>query len=1049
MKDSDPNSAASPTHLVIRRPILASLLALVLAVLGISALVSVPLEQAPEVTIGIFVVNVVYPGAGPEDIEREVSRPLEEQLRGVRNVEWITTTAGTGVNVTVLRLVEGADLALARRDVQRAMDLVRSKLPADAEEPVMQEVAFGDVPIIYLALSGPTDPVHLRDLAEDLRDKIETVPGVSEVEIFGGAERQVRVRLDSERMRALQVDMTSVAQALGSQGTNAPAGVVDVGAKLSFLVRTKGAFETLDDIGEVVVPSGSGAPVKLSDIAVVRLEPERRQTAARVNSQSSVTLLVRKEDGVSTIPAAEAAKVMAYEFGVENGLQVHSFLEQRRYIERMLGILSTNALGGMLLVIAVLAIFLGLRLGLLIALAIPISLGTAIVGLWVMQEPLSGVAVFGLVLVLGMVVDGAIVMGEVTDRLWRQGATPPMAADGALHEVGRPIMASALTTMAAFVPMVFMPGVSGQFMGVLPVVVTVALVGAVLADHVLLPAAFSFVAARKPPPAKAANSSSISVRMIAAYRRFLQFCLRRRIVLAVISGGGITAAVLVVVTGAIGFEFFPRIDNGIFWVDLKAPAGTVLGVTDAAMAPLEAQVAALAGRETMVTTVGDSGRLNVDIRDVGGGIGSEWGRITVELAEPGERPRKQFELMDDLRERFPEMVGLELSMGERQEGPPQGAPVAIRIQGPSFDDLRTVERLVVAALQSHPAGKDVRSDLLEGRPELQVEMLRGQAAMVHGLTSAQVARTLQLAVFGVEVATFVDGDDALEVRLTVGDGRDLSLDSLGRIPLRTASGAVVPLDEVAEVKVVGGFQRIKRRNFKRTVTVRSDLADGFTSDVLRDDVRAQLSSMTLPESVTLEYEGDNLERDRSFIALVTIYPIALILIFAILVAQFGSFTQPICVVLMIPLSWIGSILGLAATGLSFGFMAGVGLVALSGIVVNDAIVLVDAINSFRAQGLGVREAATEAGVLRFRAVWLTTLTTFGGMSPFALALTTGAEFWQPLAITICFGLLFTTVLILIVLPGVYTLLVPAAEWLWATVKRQFGLGQGYDLPGAP
>ncbi len=1041
-------SENSPAHLVIRRPILASLLALILAVLGVSALVSVPLEQSPEVTIGIFVVNVIYPGAGPEDIEREVSRPLEQALRAVRNVEWITTTAGTGINVTVLRLVEGADLALARRDVQRALDLVRSKLPEDAEQPVMQEVAFGDIPIIYLALSGPTDPVHLRDLAEDLRDKIETVPGVSEVEIFGGAERQVRVRLDSERMRALQVDMTSVARALGSQGTNAPAGVVDVGAQLSFLVRTKGAFDTLDDIGEVVVPSGSGAPVKLSDIAVVRLEPERRQTAARVNTKPAVTLLVRKEDGVSTIPAAEAAKLMAHEFGAEHGLQVHSFLEQRRYIERMLGVLSTNAFGGMLLVIAVLAIFLGLRLGLLIALAIPISLGTAIVGLWFMQEPLSGVAVFGLVLVLGMVVDGAIVMGEVTDRLWRQGATPPMAADGALHEVGRPIIASALTTMAAFVPMVFMPGVSGQFMGVLPVVVTVALVGAVLADHVLLPAAFSFIAARTPPAAKEVDTSGLSYRVIVAYRGFLQFCLRRRIVLALISGGGITAAVLVVMTGAIGFEFFPRIDNGIFWVDLKAPAGTVLDVTDAAMAPLESQVAALPGRETMVTTVGDSGRLNVDVSDTGGGIGSEWGRITVELAEPGDRERKQFELMEDLRERFPEMVGLELSMGERQEGPPQGAPVAIRIQGPSFDDLRTVERLVVSALEKHPAGKDVRSDLLEGRPELQVEMLRGQAAMVHGLTSAQVARTLQLAVFGVEVATYVDGDDALEVRLTVGDGRDLSLDSLGRIPLRTASGAVVPLDEVAEVKVVGGFQRIKRRNFKRTVTVRSDLADGFTSDVLRDAVRKELGAMELPESVTLEYEGDNLERDRSFIALVTIYPIALILIFAILVAQFSSFTQPICVVLMIPLSWIGSILGLAATGLSFGFMAGVGLVALSGIVVNDAIVLVDAINSFRAQGLPINEAATEAGVLRFRAVWLTTLTTFGGMSPFALAMTSGSEFWQPLAITICFGLLFTTVLILIVLPGIYTLIVPASEWGWDGFKRLFKLGRGYDAPGA-
>lgn len=1041
----DGTSAAQPrpTHLVVRNPILASLLAMMLAVLGLSAVASVPLEQAPEVTIGIFLVNVVYPGAGPEDIEREVSRPLEEELRAVRNVEWISTTASDGVSVSMLRMVEGADLELGRRDIKKAIDLVRSKLPDDAEAPVMQEVAFGDIPIIYIAVSGPTDPVELRGLAEDLRDEIETVYGVSEVEVFGGAEREVRVRLDPERMRALQVDMTSVAGALSTQGNNAPAGVVDLGDNLSFLVRTTGAFKGITDIGEVVVPTGSGAPVKLSDIGTVRLEPERRTTDARVDLKPAVTLLVRKETGISTIPAAEAAKAKALEFAEVHGVQVRCFLEQKRYIERMLGVLSTNALGGMVLVIGVLALFLGLRLGLLIALAIPISLGTAVIGLWFMQEPLSGVAVFGLVLVLGMVVDGAIVMGEVTDRLWREGASPPMAADGALHEVGRPIIASALTTMAAFVPMVFMPGVSGQFMGVLPVVVTVALVGAVIADHILVPAAFSFVAAKAPPPASGLGSHGVGAKTLVTYGRFLQFCLRQRIVLILLSGGAIAAAGLAVVTGAIGFEFFPRVDNGIFWVDLKAPAGTTLDVTTRELAPIEAQISQLPGVDAMVATVGDSGRLNVDVSDVGGGIGPEWGRVTVELMEPGDRDKKQFQLMDELRERFPQRVGMDLSMGERREGPPQGAPVAIRIQGARFEDLRRVEQQVMGVLEAHPAARDVRSDLLEGRPELQVEMLRGQAGMVHGLSSAQVARALQLAVFGVEVATYVDGDDALKVRLTVGDGRDLSMNSLGRIPLRTASGAVVPLDEVAKVKVVGGFQRIKRRNFKRTITVRSELASGFTSDVLRDEVKAKLDAEALPPGVSLVYEGDNVERDRSFASLITIYPVALIIIFAILVAQFGSFTQPICVVLMIPLSWIGAILGLAATGLSFGIMAGVGLVALSGIVVNDAIVLVDAINVFRAQGQSTHEAALSAGIRRFRAVWLTTLTTFGGLSPFALALTDGAEFWQPLAVTICFGLLFATVLILVVLPGIYTIIVPTSERAWHTFKRTFKLGEGY------
>lgn len=1030
-------------HLVVRRPIFATLIALLLAVLGLSAVLSVPLEQAPEVVVGVFVVNVLYPGAGPADIEREVSRPLEDELRSVRNVEWVTTVASDGVSVTTLRMVEGAELDVARRDIQKAVELARAELPADAEAPVVQEVAFDDVPILYIALVGPSDPVALRRLAEALRDEVEAAPGVSEVELFGGAEREVRVRLDPERMRALQVDLTQVAAALAAQGESAPAGAVDVGPKVSFLVRTAGAFTALEDLREVVVPTGGGAPVKLSDLADVALLPERRTTGARADGVDAVTLLVRKEKGVSTIPAVEAAKVAAAAFGQREGVTVKFFLEQKRYIERLLRMLGSNALWGMGLVVAILALFLGVRLGMLIALAIPVSLGTAVVGLWFMGEPLSGVAVFGLVLVLGMVVDGAIVMGEVADRRWRQGQTPPEAADGALHEVGRPIVSSALTTMAAFVPMVFMPGISGQFMSVLPVVVTVALLGALIADHALLPAAFSFIATRRPEGRQGGLLHDLGAGVVGRYEAFLAFCLRQRGVLLALCGAGVAAAAAAVLTGAIGFEFFPRVDTGVFWIDAKLPPGSQLSVTSAAVAPLEAQVEQVPEVESMVSTLGDSGRLNLDIADGTGGIGPEWGRVNIELLEPHRRDRKQSVLVDELRASFAHQVGVEVSLTERREGPPQGAPVAIRIQGDDFAPLREVSTQVVEALEAHPGARDVRSDLLEGRPELQVELLRGQAGMVHGLTAAQVARTLQLAVFGVEVATFVEGDDALKVRLSVGDGRDLSLDALGRIPLRTARGAVVPLDEVAEVKVQGGFQRLRRRNFKRTVTVRSELAPGFTSDALRAHVERALDAQGLPAGVRLTYEGDNVERDRSFSALVLIYPVALVLIFVILVAEFGSFAQPLCVVAMIPLSWIGSILGLALTGLSFGIMAGVGLVALSGIVVNDAIVMVDAINTFRREGLPLREAAVAAGVRRFRAVWLTTLTTFAGLSPFALALSDGGEFWQPLAITICFGLLFATALTLLVLPGVYSVVVPTAERAWGWVKRTARLGQGY------
>ncbi len=1030
--------SGAPRHLIVRKPIYASLLGLLLLVLGASALVAVPLEQAPEITIGVFVASVVYPGAGPEDIEREVSRPLEDKLRAIRNVEWIQTAANDGVSITTIRMLDGADMDLARRDVKKAVDLARADLPADAEEPVIEEVSFDDIPIIYLAISGPDDPVQLRRSAEDLRDLVEAVPGVSDVEIFGGAEREVRVRLDPERLRALGVDISMVAAALATQSRSAPAGAVDVGGERAFLVRTTGEFAALSAIGEVVVRNAAGAPVRLAELATIRFEPERRATEARTDGRPTATLLVRKEKGVSTIPTAEAAKLRAQEFCKTKNLELKSFLEQRRYIVRMLETFSSNALQGMILVVLVLTAFVGWRLGILISMAIPVSLLVAMAGLWVLGQPLSGVAVFGLVLVLGMVVDGAIVMGEVIDRVWRQGLEPAQAADHALTEVGRPVISSALTTVAAFVPMMFMPGVSGQFIGVLPKVVTLALMGSLLADHLLVPAAFAFVAARRPPAETNSALTRFGNRTLDLYARTLGTALRHRVLVFLGCGLGVVAAVVTVVSGAIGFEFFPRADTGIFWIDVRMPPGTRIETTSEALLPLEARVAQIPEVESRVATIGDSGRLNADVTSVGGGIGPEWGRVNLELVGPKARVIKQYELVDRLRAEFSSTVGAEISLGERREGPPQGAPVTVRISADRFEDLRSLSRQVEEILLAQPGARDVRSDLSEGRPEFRVELRRTTSAAHHGLTSADVSRTLQLAVFGAEVARYVDGDDSIKVRLSVSDGRNISLDTLRQLLIRTPTGAMVPVEEVADIKLLGGFNRILRRNYRRTVSVRAEVAEGYTSDQVRNAVRKAMAQRTLPDQVTLEYEGDNVERDRSFGSLIAIYPVALILIFIILVAEFGSFTQPLLILSVIPLSFIGAILGLAVAGKAFGFMAGVGLVALAGIVVNDAIVMVDAINAFRSQGLDVHQAALAAGRQRFRAVWLTTLTTMAGLASFSLALSDGAEFWQPLAITITAGLFSATALTLLVVPGFYVVFIPLSERLWSLVRGVIG-----------
>lgn len=1004
------------SHIAIDKSFVVFVLTVVVMAMGVLAYVSLPLESDPEVEIPFVGVVVPWPGAAPDEVENLIVRPMEEELGGLDDIKEVTSSAREGRGTTFIEFVSGIDLDEATSSVREKLPDIKNEMPEEAEDPILIEINVDDVPIMLVSLIGEADYVSLTDIADDVSRDILEVNGVSSADVFGGLKREVQVQADPKLLRKHGISLSQLIVALRAGNVNLPAGTMKSGST-EILIRSIGEYESLEDIEDTVIPTANPGTVRIGDVARVAMAFEEPESYSRTNGEASVTIVVRRRSGINTVATSEAItkRLDELQAALPAGVTMEILQDQSEYIHDTLTELGSNAFFGGCLVVAVLCIALGLRNALMVGLAIPFSLLVAFGLLFATGNTLNSITVFSLMLVVGIVVDGGIVIVENTFHHLEQGKSRIEAAKTGVGEVGTAVLAAALTTMAAFVPMLLMSGITGQFIRVIPLTVIFALIGSVLVDHLVIPP----IAAKFIRPRRRALLGEES-RFGNRFDRTLDWSLKHRaLVLGVAVLAFIGSLMLIPVVGVI---LFPQVDIGQFNVNIITPPGSKLEYTDEVVRKVEDLVLAVPEVETVNATSGSAG---LSVFQIGTSVsGPERGGVSVELVDDGDRDRNMDEILEELREKASSIPAATIEFSMLESGPPVGAAIVVEIRGDELEVLHDLAERVEEIVREVPGTVDVVSDHSQARPEMRVLIDRNRAGQ-SGLSQQEVAYTLAAAHGGIDATEYSYGDDDIDVRVRLPE-KYRDIESTKGLVFTSFDGSQVPFTQVASVTYDSGPSYIRRVDLVRTMSVRSDVA-GRNNGAVLSDIMEKVAVLELPQGYNIRYTGENEDRNQAFASLWRALFVGIALIITVMTLQFSSLRQPLIIIVAIPLSVVGVITGLLVTGNPFGFASFLGIVALAGIVVNDAIVLVTFINQLRAQGHNKFEAAKLAARRRLRPVVLTTVSTISGLLPLSFGFAGSGEFWAPLGWSIIFGLAIATVLTLVIIPTLYTVIAPGGR----------------------
>lgn len=1014
----------------VDKPVIVTLFTILLVLLGIIGLQVLPLEEYPEIDVPWVIVAIPYPGVAPEDIEQRVTVKVDEKLNGIKHLKQLISIAREGVSVHVLELYEKADKRDTLADVKDKIDQVKRELPSDVEEPVIEDIAFDNVPIILVNVTGDVDSLALKEISKDIKVEIEAASGVKEVAFYGGLEREVQVQVDPRKMEQYDLSYSMIILALQMQNTNFPGGHLRLNS-FEYLVRTDGKFNNVRDVGSTVVGLKRGHPVFLRDIAEISDTHKKTESYSRYNGIKSVSLVVYKQSEINTMKTTRAIRqiVEKYNSRMPEMIQVSTTMDKGDDISRMVSQLGSNALYGALFVLIILMLFMGLRNATIVAVAIPFSLFVGFFLMWLAGFSLNMITIFSLILIIGLVVDGAMIVGENIYYYFEKGLDPKNAAKEGVSEVGTAVISADLTTICAFFPMIFIAGIMGQVMSFLPYVVIFALIGSIIIDHFTLPVISAKYMRRAKPRDEMMRFARIFIIgnrlfqfLTRYYKPLLRWTIYHRKTVVFIGFLIFCITMLVFSSGVIKVNFFPKEDMGRFNINIELPAGSTVEKTDLVAREIEKIIVQVPEVKEYVSTIGDTGMIMSNLTEAAdsGASGPEFGKILINIGYDNERKRSQSEVIDEFDQKLADIPGIKYSFFEAEMGPPVGRPVEIRISGEELGELKEISQVVETHLKSLPGTKNVFNSFQENKPQVSIKVDRTRAAK-HGISAQEITLQVMAAFLGYEATEIMLGDELVDIRVINKEAFRRNFEDVLDTPVFSAAGLKIPLSQLARIEVTKGVHNIIRYNLRRTVTVTCDVEKGYTPQDVFKAHQNLMESTPPPQGYVLDYGGEEEERERSFRSITRVMFLGFILIFFVLTAEFDSFKQPLVVICSVPLSFVGVIVGLLVTRLTFSFMAFVGVVALVGIVVNDAIVLVDFINQRRRGGVDLISAVLEAGPRRLRPVILTTVTTIGGLLPITLNLGGSGKIWAPLGVSIIFGLIFATALTLVVVPSLYSI----------------------------
>lgn len=1035
-----------------RYPMIFAFMALAI-ILGVKSYLELPRESSPDVKIPYVMVTAPYAGASPADIENLVTRKLEQRLKGVEDLKEMSSSSSYGMSVITLEFDSRVDMSDALQSVRDRVELAKPELPEDPRDDlVVQEISSSDAfPVMQVNLFGDVDLQALKRAGEDLQEALEQIRGVLGVDLVGGIENEVQVDVDPEKLAYFNLGLVDVQDAIALQNLTIPGGKLSLG-QYDYQVRVRGEIDEVEEILGFVLNPGLEPPVHLRDVATVRLGVKDRETISRVNGRDAVTLVVKKRSGENIIGIAREvnATIERLRPTFPPGTSVNVVADQSVQIKKMVKELEDNIISGLILVVVVLLAFFGVRNSFLVAVAIPFSMLITFIVLSMLGITLNMVVLFSLILALGMLVDNSIVIVDNVYRHRGEGRDAEAAAASGTDQVAGAVISSTLTTVVAFAPIVFWPGIMGEFMKYLPITVIITLLASLLVAMVFNPVLCSRFLR---PPRAAGDRPRLGDRALElgfrSYRPVLAWSLRHpwRVLLAM---NALLVAMLALF-GAFnaGVELFPDVEPQFATVKIDAPSGTRIEVTDALARRIEAEVARVPDLKAFATSVGTP----IDASSGGSGLPSHQGGVTLEFVDSTERTRSSRQSLEDLRARLAGITGARIAVDKMEEGPPTGKPVNIEISGDDFDELGHLAADVRERIRGVTGLVDIADNYDRSLPELRV-IPDVEKSGRYGLRTFDVAGGVRTALQGSETAKYRVGEDEYDVVVRYGRRFREKVEDLENATF-FHEGRIIPLDAFARAEFGTGLAAVQRLDARRTVTVTADVAAGYNGNELLAQVRALLADYPLPPGYVLDFTGESEDQEEASAFLSDAFFIAVLLIFVVLVSQFGSVTVPGVILSSVILSLIGVFAGLLVTQTPFGIiMTGVGVISLAGVVVNNAIVLLDYIIQLRRGGMEKMEAIMLAGQTRFRPVILTALTTVLGLIPLTTGLAVdfsalahgrlrdvlviggeSSQWWGPMGVAVIAGLTVATFLTLVVVPVMYSTLEPIKAALARPFRR--------------
>jgi multidrug efflux pump len=1008
----------------------------IVVIAGFVSYSNLPVESFPQIKQPVVIVSVPYIGVAPSDMETLVAQPIENKLKEITKIKKMTSSSVEGFTNITVEFETDMDIDEAVRKVREKVDQAKPDLPDDVEEPFVQEVNFENIPIMLVSIVGQQSLVRLKKIAEDLQDKFEQIPGVLDVNITGGLEREVKVNLNPARLRYYSLGVNDVISSIQQENTTIPGGAVESG-NLKYTVRIPGEFDSIEELKNVVVKTINGYPIYIHDLADVEFGYKDQATYSRLDDEPSVTLSIQKRSGENIIRIADGVKDILKKYEKQLPAKTHYVIlaDQSKDIRSMVNDLENNIIAGLLLVIAVLYFFMGARNGLLVGIAIPLSMLVSFVVISMLGYTLNMIVLFSLILALGMLVDNAIVIVENIFRHYEEGKPLMKAAREATREVGMPVLTSTITTLFAFSPLVMWPGVVGEFMKYLPITLIITLSASLFVAFVFNPViSSSFM--RHDEKMKKLMGDRLLNWLIVRYEGTLKWALKNRKATLSIAVGLFFLMFIIYGFFNHGVEFFPDLEPTQAQIKIEAPIGTRLETSDNIVRKVEQRIIGTPDMDHFVTEVGNA----ADMFSFGmeGGTPHK-SQVTIDFVDLQERKQSSFKTLEQINDEMKGIPGARIDVSKPQEGPPTGNAVEIQIKGEDFVILNNLSTEMQKRIRDVSGLTELRDNFEKGKPELRIRIDREKAALL-GLNTAQIASTIRTAINGTTASEYRLGQD--EYDITVRFSKDFRKSYTDLLNLTIFhEGEHIPLANIATVDFSAGLSNINHVDGDRVVTITADAFGRSSAEVLAD-VKDRLNNFTMPEGYSLIYAGQDTEQKAASDFLERAFLIAILLIFFVLVTQFNSITLPFVIMISVFLSFFGVFFGLLITFRPFGIiMTGIGIISLAGVVVNNAIVLIDYIQQMRQKGMDKLEAIIHSGKVRLRPVILTAVTTILGLIPltaginidfiglfkgdFSKFIQFGAEssqWWSNMGVAVIFGLMFSTALTLVVVPVLYYIL---------------------------